>query len=275
MKKINFYSQEHLGDNMYHFHYCKKLLEKNNDIEIDFYVMPPTDCKNFESFYNELNLHIRNLKSFNFIRNFSKLPSDALNIHINAQQTGRKYFEFIKYPLLNGNNSYNEFYLYFFEHMSNMLQVDNPIKTNDDFLIDNNHILEKNRLYNDNFDFLVINSMPGSGQIEKNLEPFDILFEYLLSKNFKVISTEKTKYNEILSTVENGLSLLEIGNLSINCDYIIGVHTSPMIYTFNKWNIDKIKKWIIFQSNGATYTFNDRIINFKTLNDMNKIKDIL
>ena len=155
------------------------------------------------------------------------------------------------------------------------MNVDNPIKTNEDLLMDNSLILEKNRLYDKHFDVLVVNSMPNSGQIEKNLEPFNILFDHLLSKNFKVISTEKTKYSEILSTVENKLSLLEIGNLSLNCDYIVGVHTSPVIYTFNKWNIDKIKKWIIFQSDGLTYTFNDNVINYRTLNDMNKIKGIL
>jgi len=275
MRKINFYSQEHLGDNMHHFHYCRKLLEQNKDIEIDFYMKSPTDCNNFDVFYNELILHIKDLERFNIIKNFTRLPSDVVNIHINADQTGRKYFEFINYPSLNGNMSFNEFYIYFFEHFSKILQLENPIKTNEDFLMDNPYILKDNRMYNDNFDFLIINSMPGSGQVERNLNHFNILFEYLLSKNYKIISTEKTLYPEILSTVENGLSLLEIGNLSLKCDYVIGVHTSPVIYTFNKWNIDKIKKWIFFQSSGVYYTFNDRITTFKTLNDMYKIKDIL
>jgi len=275
MRKINFYSQEHLGDNMYHFHYCRKLLEKNKDIEIDFYVKRPTDCNNFEIFYNELKKHIIDLERFNFIRNFTILPKDVINIHINANQTGRKYFEFIKYPSLEGNLSYNEFYIYFFEYLSNILQIKNPIKTNDDFLIDNPLILKDNPLYNDNFDFLIINSIGLSGQVEKNLSYFDPLFEYLLIKGYKVISTEKTKFSDILSTVENGLSLLDIGNLSLKCNNVIGVHTAPMTYTFNKWNIDKINKWIIFQANGTTYTFNDRIFNVKSLKYMDKVIEML
>lgn len=275
MRKINFYSQEHLGDNIYHFHYCRKLLNNNNDIEIDYYIKKPIDCNNFEKFYNELHKHIFDLKRFNLIRNFKSVPKDTLNIHINNVQTGRKYFEFINYPKLDGNLSYNEFYIYFFEHISKILNVDNPIKTNDDFLIDNPLILNDNLLYNNDFDFLVINSKALSGQIDNNLKLFDPLFEYLLSKGYKVISTEKTRYNEILSTVEYGLSLVEIGNLSLKCKNIVGVHTAPIIYTFNKWNIDKIKQWILFQSNGVHYTFKDRVMTFKSLNDMNKVIKIL
>ena len=270
MRKINFWSQHHLGDNMYHFHYCRKVLEKNKDIQIDYYLRPPTDCKNYDRHYNELKLHIDDLERFNLIRDVIQ-PIGAIDIHINSNDRGQQYYKFLTYT----NRSYNDFYVQFFTDMSDRLGIDNPIKTNDDLLIDNYKILINNRLYNKKFDVLVINSMPNSGQIEKDLTPFDTLFEYLLSKNLKVISTEKTKYPEILSTIENNLSLLEIGNLSLYCDYVIGVHTSPIIYTFNIWNINKIKRWVVFQNEGITYSFNNRINNLSSLNYMDKIKELI
>ena len=60
---------------------------------------------------------------------------------------------------------------------------------------------------------------------------------------------------------------MDIGNLSLYCDYIIGVSTGPLVNCFNVWNIDKIKKYYILNSSGEAYDFNDRCLNYKYLSD--------
>jgi len=79
-----------------------------------------------------------------------------------------------------------------------------------------------------------------------------------LKERFKIITTDKTIFSDIPCTLDYKLNLLQIGNVSTNVEYVIGIATGPIINCFNIWNIDKIKKWFVL-SNRSTYTYNNRI----------------
>lgn len=64
---------------------------------------------------------------------------------------------------------------------------------------------------------------------------------------------------DVPSTLEHNMNLIQVGSVAMNAKYIIAIASSPIIYCFNKWNIDTTKKWVVL-SNRSTYTYNDRII---------------
>ena len=66
------------------------------------------------------------------------------------------------------------------------------------------------------------------------------------------------------------MNLVEIGQLSKNCEIIAGVNNSVMIPTLNNFSIEKTKQWFIFDTYN-TFSFNDRIVHIKNINDFKEI----
>lgn len=246
--KIEFYNELHLGDCLYQLLYCNKLVEKNNNIEIVFY------CN--EKYFYELNLWNKFLDKIFFLP-IEKKTSGAYNTWIGLDN-------FHHSTLPNYNFYFDKQYIDFFNKLSKKINIENPIKTSEDFLFDNIEILKPTESY----DFLIVNSKPLSGQVDKEM------INYLENKIIydlegKIITTKKI--GNFKCTVDYNYSLLDIAKISNNVKYIIGIHTSPMLVCLNKYSLNNFVKMYILQNENLTYSYNNKIFNINNLSEMKKI----
>lgn len=264
----NFDNIANLGDIVFNVHYFSKILNIHKDMEINYYIR--------DKFINEIKKHI-NFNRLN-ISSINNKPVDSIcgwfGKSIFSSSVGRGDFDFRKIVNDMGiNPSYVDLNIKFFEFISNKINIDNPIKEKKDLLMENVGLL-KNNILSDKFDVLIINSIPMSGQYEFNNNDFINLINEMKSRMsyIRIITTNHTGINDVKCTLDYDLSLIDIGNLSLYCDYVIGVHTSPLIYTFNVWNICKIKKWYVLHTPKYAYDYNE---NSCVYDKLNSCKDII
>lgn len=243
---MNFHNDYHLGDCLFTIHYLNKLQDQIKK-DLNFYC----DAK----YHDELSLWIENpgIK----LCDIKDKSRHSINTWLGLDDFYHSNKELY-------NHKFDRLYNAFFNKLTlsiNYIDLVNPIKTINDLLFDNYKININNKL-NKNFDFFIINSKPLSGQVDENaIKNLNCFVENKL-KSYNVISTEPIN-SMIECTRDYGMSLIDIANLSTRCDYIIGIHTAPMLVCFNKFNINNVKQWIILQKDGLTYSFNNRISNIK------------
>lgn len=247
---IKLFNRFHLGDNVYQMYYNIKLIHLI-DCEIEYYC----ESKYFTELYNMIPTSIINKIKLNDI---SHTPKDAVDTWI-----GRDNFY---YDFIVQNKSYNEMYISFFYILSKMLNVENPIIQNYDLLSDDVRLLDNK--FNIKCDLLLVNSIPNSNQINYNSREFNDFISVYKDK-YNIVSTYNTSFSDVPCTLDFGMNLIDIGALSVSSKVIVGVHTSPIIYTYNRYNYNKNIKWCILQQYGITYTFNKNTSNTNTIKNVN------
>lgn len=248
MRKLNFYNERHLGDCLYTIHYFNKLHKAHSKLDIHFYCNP--------NYHFELQLWIDgNITLHDIIQK----PEDAINTWI-----GENDF-YWKNLTPTFNNQFDHFYIAYFNMLSSKAGVDNPIEEIHDMLFDNKEITNG---YGNEFDYLIINSQPLSGQVDENA--VQNLNKFVVEQlwDFKIISTARIPNTNVACTLDYGYTLMDIAHLSCCCKNIIGIHTAPYLPCFNAFNIDTIKNWVIIQKQGLTYSFNNRIRNIKSSEEL-------
>lgn len=250
MKLIKLFQEFNLGDHVYTLHYISKLLKTNTDIYIEYYINM--------NYYNELLLLI----DYNISNRITLISQEFYKN--DGIKTWIGYNPQLK---IIHNILHEDFYIMHWYWISSLLNVDNPIKTKDDFLIDFENILIPNIL-SDTYDFLIINSIPLSGQLNYDELRFNNIITYLNLK-YKIITTKKV--NNITCTLDHNLYLKDIGNISITSNNIIAVHTGPAILTINKFNINNIKSYICLNHHNYNYGYN----NFKTIPNIYSLENYI
>jgi hypothetical protein len=247
MKTIDTFNMYHLGDSIFNIHFFNQYLDY--DVTFNHYVDP--------KYIPELQKHIKNknviLQSIN-----NGVPNSAYNFWIGHN---RYYHNWIG---TNGNN-YDLFYVDFFKMTSKSFGFESKINDKYELLFNNdNYVVSLNK----NYDYLIVNSIPMSGQFHFIEDDFVKLCDFLHSKNITFITTKKIKSYDC--TLDHNMSIVDIGNLSNNCKNVIGINTAPLITTFTKQNIDNVDKRIILDIT-LTYSYNDRIFRLSNLNDIYNI----
>ena len=106
----------------------------------------------------------------------------------------------------------------------------------------------------DQFDFLVVNSVPLSGQLRAFRGDPDHLTPLIdeLAATYRIIVTNplnrpdaQMPRSTILCTQDYGLSVTDIGTLSLHCRYLLMVSTGPSWTTFNVWNRQTIRLRVV------------------------------
>ena len=126
-------------------------------------------------------------------------------------------------------------------YISKKINIVNPIKSKRDLLIDIPYNSKKSIQY----DILIVNSKPLSNQFNFSEDRFNNIIK-TLATDFKIITT--LKISGIDSTADNNLSLLEIGQLSINCRAIVAISTGPSWPVLNKRNFDSNKPILLLHN---------------------------
>jgi len=213
---IHTYNEYRLGDNLVHLNYLRKVCKENPDLEFTHHVNPAY-IDQLTPLVEDTAIGLQGLS----------IPPGAHNAWI-----GRDNY-FYNHPL---QHDWVAFYLEWFDHLSNILEVSNPMACKEDFLFDYPAL---NEPYDMEFDVLVINSAPSSGQLpDFNPQFFEKRVRELANQGLKVVTTAPT--GMVSCTLDWDLDVTGIGAISKYCQHIEGVATGPMWTTFNIFNQNNI-----------------------------------
>lgn len=208
---IRTYNEYHLGDQLHHLNFLRRVCEFNPDTEAIHY------CK--QEYHSQLLPICEDAPI-----TLQDLPhrGDATNAWIGADGY------FYRSPL---NKNWVAFHLDWFSYLSDKLGVMNPMQHPDAFLF---NYPELNKKKYPSYDVLIVNSVPMSNQLpDYNPWFFERLTKKYLDEGSTVITTYPT--NLCQSTLELGMSVSDIGSLAKSVNRIQGVDTGPMWTTYNVW----------------------------------------
>jgi hypothetical protein len=249
MRTIRTHNAYHLGDNLVHLNFLRR-----GAMELP-------------------GAQFIHAARWNHVPQMRDVVSDLKNVKLVALEED-KYYAYGDYtaPMIKdsvnawrgaGGDWYNhpdrdDFVKYHVQHwfprISGMLGIDNPIKISSDMLFDYPQICAavdpwfKSQI-------LVINSAPKSGQfIAYDDYALCNLAVNLWTKNESLIMTspipkELIPKGVIKCTEDYGLSVSQIGNLSLFARCIVMVSTGPSWPTFNVWNTITVQHRIILIDN--------------------------
>jgi len=228
LKTLDFHNDWHVGDQLAQLHFLRKLCAAYPDLSFRQF-MP--DCYLWQMLEvvedtDRITLHPNNQR-----------PNDSVDSWINYNDFCGRH--------KNYHYQYVEFYLEFYEHLAGRVGLESPIKTVADMLYDYPAIRKSTPL-SQPIGVLVINSAPLSEQFKDyNTGHFAALIQDLVAKGHKVAYTQKCPAPaEAICTTDAGLTVTGVGNLSLDCDYIISVGCGPMWPTINVWNQARVKsRW--------------------------------
>ena len=208
---IKTYNEYHLGDQLHHLNYLRKVCQEDTSIECVHY------CK--QEYHSQL---LPLCEGVPITLHDLSHRGDAINAWIGVDGY------FYRSPL---NKNWVAFHLDWFSHLSNQLGVMNPMQTPDSFLFDYPAI-QKGKY--PSYDVLIVNSVPMSGQLpDYNPWFFNKLTKKYLDEGSSVITTFPT--NLCQSTLELGMTVTDIGALAKGVSRIQGVDTGPIWTTYNVW----------------------------------------
>ena len=216
-----------LGDNMAALHLLRKLAQKYPDHQF-------VHACFLEYFAQRIQLGemIEDLPNISLIP-MGTQPPESLDAW--KGQEGLWY----NHPL---KNNYVAFFLDFYALLAAQMGLESPIKNGFDMLFDYPAI-KKDVCNGQEWDFLVVNSAPMSGQFRGfNQGEMDAL-AVDLSSRYDVITTSPVK--NAVCTRAAGTTVSGIGNISLHVKYIVMVSTGPSWATFNPFNLETVQKRII------------------------------
>ena len=231
----------HLGDNLAHLHFLRKLAMANPQHQFIHFVhechmaqlapvvedIPTIELLNIESKQGRKAADGQLVDADNTLR--------ARNVWKNAGG----YWENHQF-----RNDYTNFYIRWFQKLAAEMGLLSPIMHPANMLFDYPKLLEP-AWPADQFDYLVINSRPCSGQFMayNHVNYFDPLLRKLVAAGKTVAATQETSVDGVCCTtqaspaaIRHPLTLTQIGNLSMRCKNIIAVATGPLWPCVNVWS---------------------------------------
>jgi len=230
---IRTHNAYHLGDNLIHLNFLRRIALNNSDRQFVHY------CDwHLKRQLKDVVQDVPNIKllELNYL-----LPNDSIDAWRGAH--GHWY----NHP---NRNDFVGYHLEWFESLSERMGVENTVKIPGDMLFDYPAIIEStlDGVFQVPFDVLVVNSAPGSGQFRNfDKHGLSMLASQMAKNGLEVVVTSPVPnyLGHVPSTSSRGLSVTQIGTLSLHCSHILMVSTGPSWPTFNVWNLNAIKNRII------------------------------
>jgi len=215
---IDTYMQWHLGDNLIHLHFLRKLSEKYPEIQF------------------------RHALQAGYIGQCKELTQDMPNITLaplleNQQQSGLDGWKgaggfFFSHPK---KLQFGALYLDLFSKLSKDMGLSTPFKTTDDLLFDYPAILEKQPA--SRYDVVLINSKPLSDQFKTyNEKDFIDLAYTLRDTGLSVVTSHPIDGFDC--TLDTQCTVTDIAAISLKAKYFIAVCTGAMWPSINVFNQD-------------------------------------
>jgi hypothetical protein len=221
MRIINIISETHIGDCVFLVDFLNKMIKLDDNIKVIFYI--------FDKHFNQIEQLIED-KTRIIPELYSKAPKLCIRAWF-AQYNQIKSIPF----------NFNKLKMDFYKIFCKEFDLKNPYEKKEDLLFNLSFLNAKD----ENYDILLINSDPFSNQLQG--KPF--ICENFIEKfkNKKIITTKKIK--DVPCTLDMNYSLLDIANLSLSVNKIIGVHTGPWHVTMNKPNYEQNKTFYYIDNN--------------------------
>jgi len=229
----------HLGDNLAHLHFLRKLALANPQHQFIHFVhechiaqllpvvedIPTIELLNIESKQGRKAADGQFVDANNTCR--------ARNVWKNAGGFWENH---------TFRNDYTNFYIRWFQKLAAEMGLLSPIMHPANMLFDYPKLLEP-AWPTAGFDYMVINSRPCSGQFlaYNHVNYFDPLIVKLRALGNSVVVTQDSRASfasgaVCTASVTNPLTLTQIGNLSMRCKNIIAVATGPLWPCVNVWS---------------------------------------
>lgn len=254
MKELHVHQQFHLGDSIYNIHIYRRWLDIHTDLRIFYYIQP--------HYWEPLKDFIKGYEDRLIFGDYNQRPHYSICNWL-GDWTGFKdghYYGQCYTQIANGV-PFDVLYLDFYRHISNKNGLECPFNNNIESLVWYDEFLDDVNIFGNHIDFLITNSSPMSNQWNF-YDEFEFIYSKLDLDKYNVISLQPTGNPNIPCTMDAGLNLLQLGNLAMKSDNILGVHSSPWSTLVNKHSINSVKKWACFQEHGIYYSWN--CINYKS-----------
>jgi hypothetical protein len=261
--KSTIYTNTFYKNKVYHLHNSYGLGDSVFNFILFYYIKNYIEDNNIKIFYYAKKEYLPQLKEFicspNIFLSFLEMkPSSSIELWIN-----NGFFEY-RHDKQNMPVYYNLYYKIFFNNVLNKLYI--PLELKYFFYQDNDLI---NRFDNipdkyKNFDILIINSQPFSGQYNYNKGEWDNYIISLWNKGFKILTT--TKVQNLICTVDDKLTIKDIASLSVKSKVIIAINSGVVPGLLNIYTLQNVKHFYIFDTR-CHYSYP----NFENKNNINDI----
>ena len=229
-KVYHLHNSYNLGDNVFNcilFYLIKDYIETNN-IKIFYYAKK-------EYYYQIKEFICSENISLSFLET---KPNSSIETWINYKLFDNRH-DNIKKPCC-----FNEFYKTFFTEVLKKLSI--PIDIPRFYYEDPKLISRYNEIHDKykNFDILILNSQPLSGQFTYNKQQWD---KYIinLTTHFNILTTTKVN-NDILCTMDDNLTVKDIASLSTKAKIIIAVNSGVIVGLFNIYTLKNVRHFYVF-----------------------------
>lgn len=252
-KHFNTYMEPHLGDNVHHLSYLRKIIDKHPNYTFTHYAR--------EKYLNELQSQIVGYETNIELKPYEHgIPIDAINVWINADNWFEGYYR----PKIRDSGEqyfyWDKMYIEWFDLLEQKYKIPNPIKSKDDFYLSFNGL--DNYDIPKQYDVLIINSIAMSGQYVYEEDLFKKLTYHLINQGYNVITTKKI--DNIECTLDYNYNLTQIAKISTKTPIIIAVNTGPLHLCLNKITLDNCQFFHILDGYYDTFSF-DKITCSSTL----------
>jgi hypothetical protein len=230
MKTIRTHNIWHIGDHLVHLNFLRRVALENLDCKFIHYAG--------WHYLSELRDAVSDVPNIELAELNYMLPADSINAWRGDNQ------HWYDHPR---RNEFVAYHLEWFDFLAKRMGVKNPVKKPADMLFDYPAILKPiGGAGNQPFDVLVINCRPGSGQFQRYSEfALAALADRMAARGHKVIATDPLPNSKVQSTRKSGLTITQIGHLSLHCHTLVMVSTGPSWPTFNIWNTETVKERIL------------------------------
>ena len=237
-KVYHLHNSHHLGDNVFNcilFYLIKEYIEHNN-ITIFYYAKKEYHAQLKEFICSEnVCLSCLDLK-----------PPNSIELWIDDKLFDNRHGN-MKQPYC-----YNEFYKKFFTEVLYKLKIPINIPR---FYYEDPELLDRyNNIHNKykNFDILILNSQPLSGQFKYNKSQWD---NYIIHLNtqFNILTTTKVN-NDILCTLDDNLTIKDIASLSTRAKVIIAINSGVVPGLLNIYTLKNVRHVYVFE-NRSFYSY--------------------
>lgn len=223
-----------IGDNLFAIKYCNKVIKENPNIsEIEFF-------SNIKTHYPHDNFHNEILECSNDIR--FKINNNYENRGLDTWIGSQIYGGSFGANLHANNHRYSEFFLWFYQQISNKLNIENPFKTKEDLFFNHDSIVQQEEIY----DYCIVNSYPRSGQYSFNQYQWDS-FVVEMDKKYKLfVLRDLQGLRNATCADRSKMSLMEIARESTKAKQFIAISTGPFHVIMN--TINKNKKMFVYEN---------------------------
>jgi hypothetical protein len=229
-KLYHIHNSYHLGDNVFNFilfYQIKNYIEENN-ITI-FYYAKKDYLPQLKQFICSKNIILSSIET---------KPYTSIELWIN-----NGFFEYRHDKQVVPIN-YNLYYKNFLNQVLRKFYI--PLKVEKFFYHDYDLIQRFENISDKykNFDILILNSQPFSGQYNYNKGEWDNYIINLKKNSFKILTT--TKVQDIICTSDDKLTIKDIASLSTKAKVIIAINSGVVPGLLNIYTLQNVKHFYIF-----------------------------